>query len=316
MICPPFLSDFMSEPVCVVSHDAGGANVLARLVRDRLPSAVVCVAGPAVSIFESICPTNRRVELDEVTNVMRRALLGTGWSSSFEFSALREFGSNGALTVSLLDHWVNYEERFRRGGKSFLPQSLLVTDNYAWTIARDTFPTVPIYQIPNPLWHDLRQRRRRVKANQSHERVRILILMEPIREHEESRRGAVCAKKYDEFDCLEFGLCFLNSVPFLTPPVLTLRQHPAETPGKYRPALTLSRHPIGLDEEDDIVESLASADVVLGCESAAMAMAAVAGIPTFTMIPTSLGTLPLPDFGIRSLDSLNLEAQSLFTARA
>ena len=44
------------------------------------------------------------------------------------------------LNISVLDHWVNYKERFIRGGELILPDEIWVCDNHALALAKKAFP--------------------------------------------------------------------------------------------------------------------------------------------------------------------------------
>ena len=67
-------------------------------------------------------------------------ITGTGWSSDLEHQARKLAFSRNIPSVAVLDHWVNYRERFKRNGTSQLPGELWVSDAEAATFG---FPNVP-----------------------------------------------------------------------------------------------------------------------------------------------------------------------------
>ena len=51
-------------------------------------------------------------------------LTGTGWESNFERRAIIRARSLGIKSVSFLDHWVNYLERFKEKDEIILPDEI------------------------------------------------------------------------------------------------------------------------------------------------------------------------------------------------
>ena len=62
---------------------------------------------------------------------------GTGWESSLEHHSRKIAAQKGIYNITLLDHWVNYNERFERDGDIVLPNEIWVTDGEALEMARN-----------------------------------------------------------------------------------------------------------------------------------------------------------------------------------
>ena len=52
-------------------------------------------------------------------------------------------------SIGVIDHWVNYPERFIRDGTNVLPDEIWVTDKEALSLSSLCFPGGTIHQQPN-----------------------------------------------------------------------------------------------------------------------------------------------------------------------
>ena len=112
--------------MAVVAHDAGAARLL----------------------FSWRKPLK---DLQGCLNKAQLLLSGSGWSSDLEHHARKLATEQGVPSIAVVDHWVNYRERFQRGESVILPQGLWVADREAAEMAQKTFPALDIQQLPN-LW--------------------------------------------------------------------------------------------------------------------------------------------------------------------
>ncbi len=58
-------------------------------------------------------------------------ITGTSWNSDIELDATEICKQNGIITVSILDYWCNYSERFKKGNEYVYPDYYLVMDDMA-----------------------------------------------------------------------------------------------------------------------------------------------------------------------------------------
>ena len=103
--------------ICVVSHDAGGAEILSSYVRQQDLDCVYSLAGPAQKIFERKLGEVVSLPLVEALQQCEWLLCGTSWQSDLEWHAIALAKKMGKRTVAFLDHWVNYQERLIRSGE-------------------------------------------------------------------------------------------------------------------------------------------------------------------------------------------------------
>jgi hypothetical protein len=281
----------------IVCHDAGAANVIiAGLLQAGAQDLRVCMQGPAVRLWEHafgssvLCPTPQTA-LDGATLL----LSGTGWASELEHDARALAHAAGIKSIALLDHWVNYPQRFERGGKVVLPDEIWVTDEDAMHLARENFPDLPLSQVEN--WY-LKQQLAMLGKPDTKAQPELLYIAEPARS--DWGRGMP-----GEFQALDF---FVSKLPQLGLPQglqIRLRPHPSDAPGKYEawmqayPELTLE-----LDRSSTIADALGRASWVAGCESYGLALALAAGRRVFCTLPPWAPACRLPQAGLVHLAAL------------
>lgn len=135
----------------VVCHDAGAANIIiAGLLETGRSDWRAYMRGPAEKLWKVAYPGVASFDaLDSTLEGVELLVTGTGWGSDLEHEARKLARSRGVRSVAVLDHWVNYAERFDRGGEAVWPDEFWVTDDYAMEIAKRTFPGKSVLQVPN-----------------------------------------------------------------------------------------------------------------------------------------------------------------------
>ena len=136
--------------IAVVSHDAGGAEILSSWLRHSQAPYCSVLDGPATGIFLrklGACPT---WSLNDAIQVCDWVLCGTSWQSDLEKKAIVQAKAAGKKVVAFLDHWVNYRARFQLGDALVMPDELWVGDPDAQAIAQAIFPALRVVLTPNP----------------------------------------------------------------------------------------------------------------------------------------------------------------------
>lgn len=279
----------------VVSHDAGGAEILSSYVR-RCPGEYRFVlAGPAVRIFERKLGSLSILPLEAAIEESDEVWCGSGWQSRLECDAIEQARVWGRRSVVFLDHWVNYRERLTREGQLYLPDSFCVGDEYAERIANAVFPGIPVRIEPNPFLLDIQGEfgARPLRPTDASQMSSVLYLTEPVAEHARQHEGDERSFGYTEQEALEY---FLANVHRLVPAVrrIVLRQHPAEPAGKYWWASGKCDVPIIVGGARSLVEEIDDSDVVVGSETMAMVVALLSGKPVYSSIPPGGPACSLP----------------------
>ena len=294
-----------TEPVALVAHDAGGAELLSSYARRIAAQKLYVLGGPAIPIFERKEGPIQHVALQSAIESASWVLCSTSWQSDLEWQALQLAREAGKHSISFLDHWVNYRERFEHNGGRHLPDELWVADCHAERIAKACFPSVPLRLMGNPYFDDiiseLNLRKDTVPKNSGG--ATLLYICEPISEHALAQLGDERRMGYVEHEAVDY---FFHNIKLISPRVgqVVMRPHPSEPQGKYDWVLDRRVPPVRISSNSTLIEDLALADVVVGCESMAMVIALLAKKRVISTIPPGGVACALPYPEIESLQSI------------
>jgi hypothetical protein len=297
--------------LAVVSHDAGGAEILSSYVRSQGIRALFVLEGPARAVFARKLGQIDVVPLDEAIAQCSAVLCGTSWQSDLEFAAIAAARHGGKHCTAFIDHWVNYADRFRRGEETRHPDEIWVGDSIAAEMARREFPHLTVRCIDNPYFEDIRAelsawppRPRSEGGPQS-----LLYVCEPIREHAALRYGDERHFGYVEEEALRF---FLENIALIAPAVerIRIRPHPSEAGNKYDWARGEFALPIEQGGTRTLVAEVSDCDIVVGCESMAMVVGLLADKRVVSCIPSGGRPCRLPHPQIERLSQLATAAKT------
>jgi hypothetical protein len=213
-------------------------------------------------------------------------LTGTGWASTLEHDARKLAISNHIPCIAVIDHWVNYAERFERDKVMVLPDHIWVSDHYAEDLAKDLFKYTPVLTMPNLYLSNLVKKIPPVP----NDCCNLLYVLEPVRN--DWGRGVP-----GEFQALDYFVQHLAHMVGSQPAQIILRPHPSDPLGKYSAWIQAnSSLDIRLDSQMDLNDSIAQARWVVGVESFALVVANAAGRETFSSLPPWAHRFRLPLF--------------------
>lgn len=275
----------------VVCHDAGAANiVIAGLAKTGRVDWRACMSGPAEMIWRNAFPgTPLCATPEQAIDGAELLITGSGWGGDTEHAARRLARDRGVRSVAVLDHWVNYPERFVRQGDTVWPDEFWVTDAEALQIARQIFPGQRVRQVPNEYLQDQLQRIAAVPTPATPE---FLYVLEPIRS--DWRRGVP-----GEFQALDYFVSKLPTLALSPASAIRLRPHPSETADKYRDWIAANAGlNLTLDDSASLAEAIGRADRVAGCETMALVLALHAGRTVYCTLPPWAPRCRLPQAGL------------------
>ncbi|HEX7887947.1 MAG TPA: hypothetical protein VF522_01200 [Ramlibacter sp.] len=284
-------------PFAAVCHDAGAANQVIAWIRSAGAGDAVrpVMRGPAERLWRVAFPD--RALVDDVESALEEVALlvsGTGWGSELEHEARVLARARGVRSIAVLDHWVNYGQRFERGGTQVLPDEFWVFDEHAYRLARETFPGGAIRRMPNRYLEDQVRAIGPVPAHGAE----CLYLLEPMRT--DWGRGVP-----GEFQALDY---FVEKLPSLKLPpetVIRLRPHPSESASKY--ADWIRQHPdlrLAVDDAGSLADSLSRSAWVVGCESFGLVVALASNRRVQCALPPWAPPCRLPHEGLVHLSRL------------
>ena len=298
----------------MVAHDAGAARLLFSWLQPLRSQLRCFVQGPARQILDKERPDINPCEhLEACLDRAQLLLSGTGWSSDLEHLARMYAEQRSIPSIAVLDHWVNYQERFVRQSRIALPDGLWVADAEASSLAQRQFPELPVQELPNLWLNQLIKDVSRCRSKQKAQRKQgaaenLLYLLEPLRDHDTGEPNG------HEFAALDY---WLEQLPGLIADghiqddrqtiQLRLRPHPSEDPGKYEAWIRSHCHawPLQMDPHPSLETSLAHADLTFGCETQALVAAMACGLPAFSTLPPTAPPCRLPHRQLRHLATTN-----------
>ena len=288
----------LRSPLAVVAHDAGAANLIIGWLKDMAAMDIrISVSGPALAIFARELPHLTNMGLTDALNDANTLLSGTSSrETSIEHNARVLACERGIYSVGVVDHWVNYAERFVREDRQVLPDEIWVSDEIALSLAQACFPKHSVRQMPNRYLAQLLQ-----VINASHRpvtdsKVHVLYVLEPIRERWSSNITP------GEFQALDFFISKLELLELGRDTEILLRAHPSDPIGKYDAWCSTHSHlNLSIDTTQTLSDLIAWADWVVGCETFALVVALHANKKTLSTLPPWAPPCKLPHKEIKML---------------
>ena len=290
--------------IAVVSHDAGGAEILSSWLRNCHEPYCLVLGGPAKAIFQRKLDDFQVNSLPEAIGRCDWVLCGTSWQSNLEKQAIALAKSAGKRVVAFLDHWVNYAERFQEQGNSVYPDEIWVGDVDAERIASTTFPDAIVVLKSNPYFEDLQRELVAInKPARKSTQNSLLYVCEPVREHALVQYGDERYWGYTEEDALQY---FLENISAIGCAISTIkiRPHPSESKTKYDWVRQVTSPPIEIGGTKPLLEEIVEADVVVGCESMAMVVGLLAKKRVISTMPPGSKKCGLPQDAVEHLQDL------------
>lgn len=291
------------QKVAIVCHDAGGAEVVSNWIAEAEGfEFFYLLAGPAIQIFKKNLPAHNCCSHDTLLRECDWLLCGTSWQSSIELKAIVAFRSEKKKAIAFLDHWANYEERFKLDKDLILPDELWVGDDYALQIAKDTFIYTPVINVENAYFSKIKNQLVELELLNPRKNSSVLYVCEPLREHALLQHGNERYWGYTEEDALEYFLENRLSVCNAIDKIV-IRPHPSEKPYKYDWALEKYGSDIDLEigGKLTISEEITNSYLVVGCESMAMVIGILANKEVVSSIPPGGKSCSLPHNEIKRL---------------
>jgi hypothetical protein len=269
------------KKVLVIAHDAGCGEILAAYVATHRAENDFYVygAGPAARVFKRegipFRPAPRTKE--HMKALMHKnadaalVLVGTGWMTSIERDALAAAKRHGLATAVYLESWAEYRERFgypKPGWQKNLPDEIWLGDRAALALAKKQFSgRTKLRLVPNEYFKAVVRRYRlaRLKAKQDS----ILFLS-----NKDDTTKQVFSWLLECLACTE------------KPSRVRIRFHPADNRSRFDALIKKYKGSVHVEKstEKDIVRDLVRTKSVIGTETTAMAVSALLGIRTVSIL--------------------------------
>jgi len=295
--------NFLNPPVAVVCHDAGAANLIIGWLK-KLPEIEIRahIEGPALAIWQAAFPNLHLYPLDEALDGSLQLISGTGWASVLEHEARAKARELGIPVVAVIDHWVNYRERFVRNGREILPDEIWISDEEARLEANRCFPNIRVREFGNEYLLDQVGEIRALDEQRCASTVEnVLYALEPIRQE-----WAAGDMRPGEFQALDYFLSRMSVLGLSSTAHIRLRPHPSDAPGKYQEWIADKRKKFSIElaPDEPLAAAVSWADTVVGCESFVLIVALAAGKKTVCTLPPWGHACRLPHAKIMHLSRL------------
>ncbi len=297
----------MNNHIGIVSHDAGGAEILSRLIKKIQAHYLFSIAGPAIDIFRRNFGEFENLAIEDLVEKADYLICGTSWKSTHENIAIKLANEQNKHVISVLDHYSCYLERYIKPGFNIVPREIWVTDLQSFELAQKLSPSAKISIVGNPYLEDLKKQFEQLdKHTPSSEYKDILYLTEPTMEQAQIQSGSENAFGYTEFDALRY---FLGSLWRLGGDQIIrvhLRTHPSELQDKYREFIgDFGQFQVLFCQEKDILISISKVHAIAGCDTMGLLLGVKIGIPVFSSLPPNSTDATIPTEGIVYLRTSN-----------
>jgi hypothetical protein len=269
-----------AQTVGIVSHDAGGANILNAMIKYFPETDFHCfLSGPAIKIIDA---HNVQFSADEADffGKVDLVLCGTG-STSYEKKLLRKAKQRSLPTAAFIDHFVNYRDRFVLNGKVVFPDFCFVCDLYSIELAKkELAPYKKIYLCENYLVSYLCSE---ITAMAEPENNSVLYILENI---EEDWGGEALPWE------VAFNNFYDNFYKISQFDKIIVRAHPKDEPSIYQ---SLKKYKeVTFDYDVSPVISMSKVSTVVGVESYFLYLAHHCGLSVYTSLPNKIRLPRLP----------------------
>lgn len=280
----------LPHAVAVVCHDAGACNLILPWLHHPGLHVRAVMQGPALALWRArfgaapLCSS-----LEAALAGVQLVLTGTGWASTLEHDARALARQRHLRSAAVIDHWVNYPERFVFNGRQQWPDEFWLTDDMAVELACQHFPQHQLRCYANRYLQEQALAVAPLVPGQGD----VLLVMEPMRS--DWGRGVA-----GEWQALDFFMQHRSLLGISPTTPLRLRPHPSDPAGKYD--RWLAHHPrVVLDPQASLAQAMNGARWVVGCESYALVVALAAGREVWSCLPPWAPACRLPHAGVRKM---------------
>jgi hypothetical protein len=279
----------MKKTALIVCHDAGGANLINSWKRNNNSKYkyYLYIAGPAKKIFKG-----KNIEFKKIKKInINLIITGTSHYSTLEHRFRLYAKKNHIFSQTFIDHYTNYKSRFFFKNKYIIPDQIVTFDKYSQNLALKKFSEKLVIRKKNFYQLDIKKKIKNLFYKKKN-KLKILYLSETFNSY---------SIKKEIYRKLNFFLkkIIKNNIKF----TLRVRKHPAEKKFVFLKKINFIN-----DANSSILSSLNWADVIIGCESYALILAAYCKKKVFTIFPINGRHCKLPLLKkIKKLDNFSFK---------
>lgn len=258
--------------ITIICNDVGGATNIASLMKILNISPKGIVTGPAILVFNKLNVLYTEVDFESDYFANGLIILGSSIYGGLESLVLEDPKFRNTTKVVILDHWMNYRERFHKNN-NFLPDEFWVTNDYSHQLASQFFPETSVVTIPDAQLALVKRSLLRLNGAKD----TLLLIWEYQTLSAESLKFPVGLlgqrlKQIEKY-CVEKLI-----------PKITVRLHPSQNKKEFEDDLSSMQIaiPIEISSLEHLEQDLDRAIVVIGFSSSALYISSKLGIPTYS----------------------------------
>lgn len=291
------------EKYLIVSHDAGGAQILCAWVKAHTEHHYeFLLEGAAIRVFNEnlgLIDYHQRKILSTIKDVgVDVVLTGTSWDSDLEKQAILACTQQAQKVITHLDHWQEYVSKLTLDGIRLYPNEFWAGDQYAYQLAKKVFQVSHIRLVKNLYFESIVEKIKQHTKNipLTKEKLRFLYVTEPTSVAALKKSQDAEYYGYTEFSALTAYLHYLQETCQHNLEAFHLRLHPVEDANKYNHIIKACSIPIKVIPSDtsSLEADIAWSDIVVGCETTALAVAALANKSVYTSVPATKAQIAVP----------------------
>lgn len=258
------------------SHDAGGAELLSSFIVANKLTGKFLLSGPAIKVFHSKDLPIDENQIDALKAETSILFSSTG-TTDFEYASISIARQLDVKAFVILDHWVNYTERFERRGEVVSPDLILVVDEYAFDIAKMEFPMIEIVLTTNYYFENIK------RDFQNFDETMIEYDYVFMCESRSTDSTIKLGSGNDNLHGITYFFDYLNSIGENTSRIL-VRPHPSDLDKDYTSIVPKTFPCVTISSKQSLQEILRISNVIVGCNSMALVIADAVGKTVFTAI--------------------------------
>ncbi len=293
------------RPLLFVAREAGSANALAPAIAEApsLERPIRLMAeGPAAEIWAGLGHAIAAPEINAASDAAL-AITGTSVDSDLERRFWIEARQAGAPSLTLIDSWINLEDRFRllSGEGESWPDAVCVLDAWCRDRLSNRLPAGSRMFVTGSPAFEAAARIPRPPRDPDGGTAFVYV----------SENWRLSDSRSGLFDLNQFQVAamIVKYIAGIGPLNLIIKPHPSEDVSAWRDWLRDQRPPEGVEvtiSNEGLSETMAKASAVIGVATNALVEAAISGVPALAVQPGRKGSLHQ---GIDALDSIALATE-------
>jgi RimJ/RimL family protein N-acetyltransferase len=270
---PEFSLDSFEAPGLFFGTDTGGVeNLLEYFLKMECRGSLV-IRGSGVSVAEYY-KVKYLETIQGNLNDYKSLFYSTGADSLANLDLEKSFQALNSPRICVLDHWINYEQRFNIN-PDYLPTHFITSNDFAFITASKTFPTSKVLLLPD---YRLERLLNLMKIDFQRINPFVLVILEPERPALEGLGGITIL---DQLKAVEMGK--LKAFEMGVSQVL-VRLHPVMRNNEHLSVKLAVDPMVMISKNIRIEDDLISCCAVVGLSSSILYATSKLGLPTYTVL--------------------------------